>query len=111
MPKVVCILVPILFVLLQGARSQVKRCPIKTINYEQGLTDNSITGVITDAAGLTWISTSSGIQRYNGYGLRYLPAGYYLFAGPLFDPLTLQADYYHHQPAVVEDLVVHPAGR
>jgi signal transduction histidine kinase/ligand-binding sensor domain-containing protein len=47
-----------------------KRCPVKTINYEQGLLDNSITGVITDAEGFTWISTSGGIQRYNGYNLQ-----------------------------------------
>src|ERR1700683_1398078 len=48
----------------------VKRCPVKSINYEQGLMNNSINGVITDAQGFTWVSTSTGIQRYNGYALQ-----------------------------------------
>jgi signal transduction histidine kinase/ligand-binding sensor domain-containing protein len=67
---------PIWFILWLNARAQYrapvteKRCPIKTINYEQGLTDNLITGVITDAEGFSWISTSGGIQRYNGYILQ-----------------------------------------
>ncbi|MBS1599377.1 MAG: hypothetical protein JST75_14220 [Bacteroidetes bacterium] len=47
-----------------------KRCPVTTINYEQGLVSNSINGVITDGQGLTWVSTSNGIQRYNGYTLQ-----------------------------------------
>ncbi len=44
-----------------------KRCSIKTINYEQGLLNNGTTDVITDASGFTWISTKTGMQRYNGY--------------------------------------------
>ncbi|MES1223332.1 MAG: hypothetical protein ABUT20_48000, partial [Bacteroidota bacterium] len=47
-----------------------KRCPVKTINYEQGLMSSSINAVITDAQGLTWVSTSTGIQRFNGYALQ-----------------------------------------
>src|SRR5580704_13338763 len=49
---------------------QTKRCPINTINYRQGLMNNSIVGIITDAQGFTWISTSAGLQRYNGYTLQ-----------------------------------------
>ena len=49
---------------------QTKRCPVNTINYEQGLMNNSIVGIITDAQGFTWVSTSSGLQRYNGYVLQ-----------------------------------------
>jgi len=70
------ILFPLMLILGLGTDAQnnrlvyAKRCPIKTINYEQGLMDNSITGIVTDAEGLTWVSTSSGIQRYNGYGLQ-----------------------------------------
>src|SRR5580704_8501279 len=45
----------------------VKRSPVKTINYEQGLMNNAIWDVITDSRGFTWISTKTGIQRYNGY--------------------------------------------
>ena len=47
----------------------IKRCPVKTINNDQGLLNNSIRGVMTDALGFTWFSTPSGLQRYNGYAL------------------------------------------
>ena len=49
---------------------QTKRCPVNTINYAQGLISNSIVGIITDAQGFTWVSTSAGLQRYNGYTLQ-----------------------------------------
>jgi len=49
---------------------QFKRCPSKTINYDQGLMNNSIRGIITDEEGFTWVSTSAGLQRYNGYTLQ-----------------------------------------
>src|SRR5450432_4074478 len=49
---------------------QTKRCPVNTINYGQGLMSNSIVGIITDAQGFTWVSTSAGLQRYNGYTLQ-----------------------------------------
>jgi signal transduction histidine kinase/ligand-binding sensor domain-containing protein len=76
MSKPARILTPILLILWLSGRAQYKapvtekRCPIKTINYEQGLTDNLISGVITDAEGFTWVSTSGGIHRYNGYILQ-----------------------------------------
>ncbi|MEO8116756.1 MAG: hypothetical protein ABI653_03850, partial [Bacteroidota bacterium] len=46
-----------------------KRCSVKTLNYEQGLLNNSTTNIITDAAGFTWVSTKTGMQRFNGYEL------------------------------------------
>src|ERR1700690_640785 len=49
---------------------QTKRCPVNTINYGQGLMSNSIVGIITDSQGFTWVSTSAGLQRYNGYTLQ-----------------------------------------
>jgi signal transduction histidine kinase/ligand-binding sensor domain-containing protein len=49
---------------------QTKRCPVNTINYGQGLMNNSIVGIITDAQGFTWVSTLTGLQRYNGYTLQ-----------------------------------------
>jgi ligand-binding sensor domain-containing protein/two-component sensor histidine kinase len=63
----------------------VKRCPEKTINYEQGLMNNSIRGIITDALGFTWISTSTGLQRYNGYTLQTIT--------PVADGDTIHIDY------------------
>ncbi|MBS1745237.1 MAG: hypothetical protein JST21_03590 [Bacteroidetes bacterium] len=47
----------------------LKRCPVKTINYEQGLLYNGTTDIITDVSGFTWVSTQTGMQRYNGYVL------------------------------------------
>lgn len=46
-----------------------KRCPVKTINFEQGLINNETTGIVIDSRGFTWVSTRSGLQRYNGYNL------------------------------------------
>ena len=48
---------------------QLKRRPVKVINFEQGLLNNETTSVVTDAAGFTWISTRTGLQRFNGYTL------------------------------------------
>ncbi len=44
-----------------------KRYPVKTINAEQGLLNNTSTSIITDTLGYTWVSTQTGLQRYNGY--------------------------------------------
>jgi signal transduction histidine kinase/ligand-binding sensor domain-containing protein len=49
---------------------KTKRCPVSTINYKQGVINNSIVSVITDVQGFTWISTAAGLQRYNGYFLQ-----------------------------------------
>ena len=46
-----------------------KRYAQKIINYEQGLSNNFTTDIITDVKGFTWVSTITGMQRYNGYSL------------------------------------------
>ena len=46
-----------------------KRCSVKTINFEQGLLNNATTNILTDVLGFTWISTKTGMQRFNGYTL------------------------------------------
>lgn len=43
-----------------------KKCPVRTLNYETGLLNNSTLFVLTDALGFTWISTKIGLQRFNG---------------------------------------------
>lgn len=48
----------------------VKRCPVKTLNFETGLQNNGSTDIITDQLGFTWVSTRTGLQRYNGYTLQ-----------------------------------------
>ncbi|MEO7045850.1 MAG: hypothetical protein ABI091_11130, partial [Ferruginibacter sp.] len=56
----------------QQPASKYKRCSEKTLNYEQGLLNNSTTDVITDLNGFTWFSTITGMQRYNGYNLEQI---------------------------------------
>lgn len=46
-----------------------KRCPVRTINFEQGLLNNATTNIFTDASGFTWVSTKTGLQRFNGFVL------------------------------------------
>lgn len=64
------ILVGILLFQLPGfAQEKIplfKRCLFQTLNYEQGLLNNATENVITDTLGFTWISTRTGLQRYNG---------------------------------------------
>jgi signal transduction histidine kinase/ligand-binding sensor domain-containing protein len=48
----------------------LKRCPVRTINFEQGLLNNGTTAIITDVLGFTWVSTQTGMQRYNGFILQ-----------------------------------------
>lgn len=65
----ICIFVCSLVCAQNNAPQLFKRCSVKTLNYEQGLLNNSTTNIITDAAGFTWVSTRTGMQRYNGYAL------------------------------------------
>ena len=53
----------------QNNNTVLKRCPVKTLNFELGLANNSTTDIVTDALGFTWISSNTGMQRYNGYTL------------------------------------------
>ncbi len=46
-----------------------KRYVIKTVNVEDGLINNSVSDIVTDTFGFTWIATKTGLQRYNGYRL------------------------------------------
>ncbi len=44
-----------------------KRFPVKNISYETGLLDNNVNSIVTDGGGFTWVSTFTGLQRFNGY--------------------------------------------
>ena len=52
--------------------NRLKRCSVKTLNFEQGLMNNETGSVITDRWGFTWVSTKTGIQRFNGYVLEHV---------------------------------------
>ena len=45
----------------------LKKVAVNTINYEQGLLSNDLSAIITDTLGFTWVGSSAGLQRYNGY--------------------------------------------
>jgi len=51
----------------QQVQPAFRRCLVKTLNFEQGLMNNGTYNIITDVKGFTWVSTETGIQRYNGY--------------------------------------------
>ncbi|MEO5622733.1 MAG: EAL domain-containing protein [Dokdonella sp.] len=40
----------------------------QTIDTEQGLAQNSVSAFLQDRTGFIWLGTSSGLQRYDGYG-------------------------------------------
>src|ERR1700730_671251 len=68
LPILSIISLPVLFG--QGKNGfPIKRCPVKTINFEQGLLNNTSSDVIADRLGFTWSSAKTGLQRYNGYVL------------------------------------------
>ncbi len=46
-----------------------KRYVIKTLNVENGLSNNSVGDITTDVFGFTWVATKTGLQRYDGYRL------------------------------------------
>ena len=56
--------------LISPAQNQIKqyekKCPVRKLNYETGLLNNTTTFVLTDIQGFTWISTKTGLQRFNG---------------------------------------------
>ena len=62
-----------------------KRFPFKNINYENGLLDNNVNSMATDANGFTWISTFTGLQRFNGYKLQTI--------NPVINKDTFQVNY------------------
>src|SRR5664279_1230659 len=77
MKQILSILIVILFFAAghylygQGVNNFPKRrCSVKTLNFESGLLNNGTTDIITDKLGFTWVSTKTGLQRYNGYSLQ-----------------------------------------
>jgi ligand-binding sensor domain-containing protein/two-component sensor histidine kinase len=69
----------------QGQNITLKRFSTRNISYEDGLLDNDINSVVTDTAGFTWISTLTGLQRYNGYQLKTI--------NPVIDHDTFNINY------------------
>lgn len=48
---------------------------VKHINTAQGLLQNTVRSIVKDADGFLWISTSGGLQKYDGYRFYTIPTG------------------------------------
>lgn len=69
-----------------------KRFPVKSINYEDGLLDNSVSSIITDVNGYTWVAAFTGLQRFNGYKLQTI------------NPVAGSDTFYVHYPVMFFEL-------
>ena len=65
--------------------NQIRRCPSNTLSFENGLLNNATTHIITDVFGFTWVSTKTGLQRFNGYSLETIT--------PVANKDTITIDY------------------
>jgi ligand-binding sensor domain-containing protein len=78
MRKIFFILLPFLGLhcLSSTAAAQSRRLKFETINEEQNLSHNSVTGIVQDDQGFIWISTIDGLNRFDGYSCKvykYIP--------------------------------------
>lgn len=61
-----CFLLSILFVSAGRCIAQPEQSQFRLITRENGLSDNHITGIVQDEKGFIWISTSNGLNRFDG---------------------------------------------
>ena len=67
------------------SNNKIRRCPVNTLSFENGLLNNATTDIITDVFGFTWVSTKTGLQRFNGYSLETIT--------PVVNKDTIAIDY------------------
>jgi ligand-binding sensor domain-containing protein len=75
----------------QTNRLFYKQVQVKTLNFEDGLMNNATYGIATDVMGYTWISTETGLQRYNGYRLEKITPVVGRDSIPILSPVALFA--------------------
>jgi signal transduction histidine kinase/hydroxymethylpyrimidine pyrophosphatase-like HAD family hydrolase len=75
----------------QPNRLSYKQIQVKTLNFEDGLMNNGTYGVATDVMGYTWVSTETGLQRYNGYRLEKITPVVGRDTIPILSPVALFA--------------------
>ena len=94
MPQLKCLLVILVLLFTQIIcpaqyksvnTAKLKRCSVKTINFEQGLMNNESGSIVTDRLGFTLVSTKTGMQRFNGYVMENI--------NPIVDHDTIIIDY------------------
>ncbi|MBR8534878.1 response regulator [Carboxylicivirga sediminis] len=64
------ILGTILFVLLFSIKAQYSQYGFNGLDTENGLSNNSVNGILQDSRGYMWFSTYYGLNRYNGYDIK-----------------------------------------
>jgi signal transduction histidine kinase/ligand-binding sensor domain-containing protein/DNA-binding response OmpR family regulator len=52
------------------ANAQTEQFKFKHLNINHGLTYNEISAIFKDSKGFIWIGTTSGLNRFDGYGVR-----------------------------------------
>jgi signal transduction histidine kinase len=75
----------------QTNRMSYKQIQVKTLNFEDGLINNATYGIVTDVMGFTWVSTETGLQRYNGYRLEKITPVVGRDSIPILSPVALFA--------------------
>jgi ligand-binding sensor domain-containing protein len=65
---ILCCCAPLLGQAQAGLPLNLKTYPIQAAN---GFESRVVTGVVQDQSGFTWIGTSDGLYRYDGYGFRH----------------------------------------
>lgn len=63
--------VVLLSILLLPAFAQEERLNFFHLTTEHGLTSNDVNGIVQDSTGYIWISTSKGLNRYDGYTFKH----------------------------------------
>lgn len=63
------------FPLLALSQSLPLSLPVKRITTAEGLLQNTVRSIVKDAEGFLWISTSGGLQKFDGYRFYTIPAG------------------------------------
>jgi signal transduction histidine kinase len=68
-----------------------KQTQVKILNFEDGLMNNGTYGIATDVMGYTWVSTETGLQRYDGYRLEKITPVVGRDSIPILSPVALFA--------------------
>lgn len=75
----------------QPGRQSYKQVQVKTLNFEDGLMNNATYNIATDVMGYSWVSTETGLQRYNGYRLEKITPVVGGDSIPIISPVALFA--------------------
>lgn len=84
--KILIFLTALISTLYSSATVDVSRHLLRHVEAASGAYNNLITALHKDKNGMLWIGTSSGLCRYDGYGMKQMTAG-------LTDTTTILNDY------------------